>query len=93
MRGINSQSKKHVHVAGGSSKEELLSVQGYFQDLGYEVSIVEGPLLLATASAGKKRVPGQLAHGHGRTSSLVQQYTRRKSEWSVDRLVVEVGGG
>ena len=57
MRGINSQSKKHVHVAGGSSEEELRSVQGYFQDLGYEVSIVEGPLLLATASAGKKRVP------------------------------------
>jgi len=57
IRGINSQAKKHVHVAGGDSKEALEGVKGYFTELGFDASIVEDPLLLATTAGGRKRVP------------------------------------
>ena len=57
IRGINSQAKKHVHVAGGDSIEGLEGIKGYFTELGFDVSVVEGPLLLATAAGGRKRVP------------------------------------
>jgi hypothetical protein len=57
IRGINSQAKKHVHVAGGDSKESLEGVKGYFSEMGFDASIVEGPLLLATTAGGRKREP------------------------------------
>lgn len=57
IRGLNSQAKKHVHVAGGDSKETLEGVRSYFEELGFDASIVEGPLLLSTTAGGRKRVP------------------------------------
>ena len=57
MRGLQSQAKKHVHVASGDSVETLKGVEGYFRCLGFDASIVEGPLLLSTTAGGRKRAP------------------------------------
>ena len=39
IQGINSQAKKHVHVAGGDSKEALEGVRGYFEELGFDACL------------------------------------------------------